>query len=125
VRAPIRWTIAAAAGLAAGAAAWFRAAPIEPHLEVRVAQPAAAGDAELWSVTVTARGGGSVPEVRVEPRGTGLRLVGDGVARDLRSGWAATFRLLRDAGASEPLGVAVAQSGPSARTYELPLEPTR
>jgi hypothetical protein len=116
----IRYAAAAVLGVAAGAAAWTRVGEIKPYLDIVARRSVRTENYDLWDLLVTARGGETIGEVRVEPQSPRLRLVGPGSYRGLRSGWTKTFRLeFEDARDGSTARVYVWQEGPVSNTYDV------
>jgi hypothetical protein len=110
-----------ALGVAAGAAAWTHVAPMEPFLDIRVVRGARSADHDAFDLVVTARGDETIDEVSVEASAAPLRVIGTSSARGLSRGRSQTFALEIPAGTTTRCGVYVSQSGPSSRTYDVPV----
>jgi hypothetical protein len=112
----------AAVVLGAGAAycAWQRVAEIRPYLVVEPRRAVQTESYDLWDLKVTAHGGETIGEVRVEPQSPRLHLVGPGTFQGLKSGWTKTFRLeFADAIDGSTARVYVFQEGSVSNTYDV------
>lgn len=118
----VRVVVALALGAGAGAALWSRAAPIEPFLDLKARRQAHTPRYDIWGVSVTARGGEAIDEVRVEPVRGAISMIGPDAFRGLKAGWSTGFRLQLDEPGDEPAVVRVIQSGRVTRSYELALD---
>lgn len=119
---PVRYAAAAVLGVAAGAAAWVRVGEIKPYLDVVSRRWIHTENYDLWDVLVTARGGETIDEVRIETLSPRLHLVGPGTYQGLRSGWTKTFRLqFDDPKDATPAFVRVWQHGPVENTKDVML----
>jgi len=116
----VRVAAVAVVGVAAGAAAWSAAAPIEPSLEVAVRLELRMDAYEIWNVAVKARGGEKFDEVRVEPK-SGPTHVVTAPVHGLRSGVSTIFRVQVDGNRVSDAAVRVVQTGRVARTYDAAL----
>lgn len=121
----LRLAAAAALGIGAGAALWFRAAPIEPFLDLKPVRQAHTPNYDIWGISVTARGGETIDEIRVEPTAGTIHMVGPAVFRGLKAGWSTGFRLQLDDASASPGAVRIVQVGRVTRSYELPLDDVR
>jgi hypothetical protein len=120
-----RLAVAVALGIGAAAALWFRAAPIEPYLDLKPVRQAHTSRWDIWGISVTARGGETIDEVRVEQVAGAIHMIGPAVFRGLKAGWSTGFRLQLDDAATAPGAVRVVQVGRVTRTYDLPLDDLR
>lgn len=115
----LRYAAAVVLGIGAAVWAWARASEIRPTLDIETHRSVRTENFELWDVVVTARGGETIGEVRVEPQSPQLHLVGPGTYQGLKSGWKKTFRLeFSDATESSNARVLVWQKDPDAPVYE-------
>jgi hypothetical protein len=116
----VRIALVAVAGLAAGAAAWMGAAPVEPHLEVRAQLEVRMDYYEIWNVVAKARGGETIDEVGLE-KATGPTELITFPIRGLRSGVTMVFRLKVEGVRTKDVAVDVVQTGRVSRRYRVPL----
>jgi hypothetical protein len=126
----VRLAVSCVLALAAGGAAWLRVAPIEPFLDV-VLEPSLVNDAQaVFSIIVTARGGETIDEIRIEPVSGPVHVIGEASfkgkdATGLPAGGSTGFGVELDDPRTSRGVVRVVQKGRVERTYELTLETRR
>ena len=115
----VRYAAAVALGAGAAYAAWTRVGEIRPYLDIEVVRTIRTENYDLFDVRVTARGGETIGEVRVEPQSPRLHLVGPGTFQNLKSGWTKVFRLeFADARDGSTARIYVQQVGTVSNTYD-------
>ena len=118
----LRLAAAAVLGLGAGAALWTRAGAIEPHLDLKLRRDMRSENFDVWTITITARGGETIDEIAIEPLSGPVHFVGPRVYSPLKSGWSYAFRAqVDDPGVGKGV-VRITQAGRVARTYDVALE---
>ena len=116
----LRSAAAVALGAVAAFQAWKHAEGIQPYLSIEAKRSVRTENYDLWDIRVTARGGETIGEVRVEPQSPRLHLVGPGSFKGLKSGWMKVFRLeFDDARDGSIARVYVSQEGPVSNTYDI------
>jgi hypothetical protein len=116
----LRAITAVVLGAGAGYCAWQRVAEIRPYLVVEPKRAVRTENYDLWDLRVTAHGGETIGQVRVEPQSPRLHLVGTGTIQGLKSGVTATFRLeFADASDNSTARVYVWQEGSVSNTYDV------
>ena len=116
----LRAIAAVVLGAGAGYCAWKRVAEIPPHLVVTPKRVVRTENYDLWDLQVTAHGGETIAEVRVEPQSPRVHVVGRGTFQNLKSGWTTVFRLeFADARDGSTARVYVWQEGPVSNTYDV------
>ncbi len=119
---PGRLGLAAILGAAAGGALWTRAAEIEPHLDLKVIRTQHSENYDVWTVTIQARGGEPIDEVRIEPVAGPVSIVSkQPYIRPLPAGWSTYFRVQVEAPGTPQGVVRIIQTARVSRTYEVPL----
>ena len=118
----LRLAAAAVLGIGAGVAVWTRAAAIEPHLDLKVVRSLRSENYDVWTITITSRGGETIDSIEIAGLSGPVHFVGPQVFRTLKSGWSTGFRVqVDDPGVAKGV-VRITQTGRGARTYEVPLE---
>jgi hypothetical protein len=97
-------------------------APVEPWLDIRVANSGLYAGYELWYVTIAARGGERIDEIRLERASGPVTLApGSDVVRGLDSGWSSVFKVQVDERGVKS-AIRVVQTARVSRTYLVDLE---
>jgi hypothetical protein len=116
----LRSTAAVALGAFAAWKAWTEVQGIQPYLSIETKRTVRTENFDIWDLRITARGGETIGEVRVEPQSPRLHLVGPGKFQGLKSGWMKVFRLeFADARDGSTARVYVSQEGPVSNTYDI------
>jgi hypothetical protein len=113
----VRLVLAFACATALAAATAHRAAPLGPTLEIEVRQRYRGEVVDLFEVRVRARGGETVPKVRVEAASETARVANRPYFVDLPPDLTVTFSVQVDRGG--PGRVNVVQEGRVARVYPV------